>query len=77
MEQSINERWLQFAYLNAKGNVVKTALKIPFHADLKVDQEYSVNFLGQPINFTCVREETVSNNNDTVDKIYVVATNNQ
>ena len=77
MEQTINEAWLQFGYLNAKGNVVKTALKIPFHTQLKIDQEIPITILGKVYNFSCVREETVSNNSDTVDKIYVIATNHQ
>jgi hypothetical protein len=77
MDQSINEIWLQFGYLNAKGNVTKTALKIPFHTQLKVDQEIPISILDKVYNFSCVREETVSNNSDTVDKIYVIATNHQ
>lgn len=77
MEQSINERWLQFAFISSRGNINKTALKFPFHTDLKVDQEFNIEIFGQHYIFTCVREETVSNNSDTVDKIYVVATNNQ
>ncbi len=77
MEQSVNERWLQFGYINAKGNLTKTALKIPFHTDLRVDQEIKVEISGHNYTFTCVREETVSNNSDTVDKIYVLATNHQ
>jgi hypothetical protein len=47
MDQTINERWLQFGYLNAKGNVVKTALKIPFHTDLKVDGNVHVEIAGK------------------------------
>jgi hypothetical protein len=43
--QTINERWLQFAYLNSKGVVIKTALRFPFHTDLQVDQEFTVAFL--------------------------------
>ena len=74
---NINERWLQFGFINSKGNLNKTALKIPFHSDLAVDQEFTVNILGKDYSFTCVTEETVSNNSDTVDKVYVVATNNQ
>jgi hypothetical protein len=73
----VNERWLQFGYINSKGNLTKTALKVPFAFDLQVDQEISVNIAGQNYSFTCVREETISNNSDTVDKIYVIATNNQ
>jgi hypothetical protein len=73
----INERWLQFGYLNSKGNLAKTALKIPFHTELLIDQEIPINIAGQTYNFTCVREEIISNNSDTVDKIYVIATNNQ
>ncbi len=73
----INESWLQFGYLNAKGNVTKTALKIPFHTQLQIDQEIPISIVGQVYNFTCIREETISNNSDTVDKIYVIATNNQ
>ena len=75
MEQTVNERWLQFAYIGSKGNVTKTALKIPFHADLKVDQEFIVSIDDKPYTFTCVRKEEVSNQSDTVDIIYVVATN--
>jgi hypothetical protein len=77
VEPQVNERWLQFGFINAKGNVTRTALKIPFHANLYVDQEIPINILGQIYAFTCVREETVSNNSDTVDKVYVVATNHQ
>lgn len=77
MEQTINERWLQFAFISSRGNLNKTALKFPFHTDLQVDQEFNINILGKDYNFACVREETVSNNSDTVDKIYVIATNNQ
>jgi hypothetical protein len=32
MDQTINERWLQFAYFSTKGNkIYKTALRFPFH----------------------------------------------
>ena len=74
MDQLVNERWLQLAYLNAKGNVTKTALKFPFHTELKVDQEFTMDILGKPYTFVCVREEKVSNHGDTVDIIYVVVT---
>ena len=77
MEQQINERWLQFGYVNSKGNLVKTALKIPFHTDLRVDQEVHVEIAGQNYTFDCKREETVSNDSDTVDRIYVIATNHE
>ncbi|HLL74196.1 MAG TPA: hypothetical protein VK421_02950 [Pyrinomonadaceae bacterium] len=52
MEQVVNEKWLQFGYINAKGNVTKTALRIPFHANLYVDQEIPINILGQNYAFT-------------------------
>ncbi len=78
MEQTINERWIQFGYYSVKGDkIYKTALKFPFHTDLQIDQEFSINILGKDYRFTCIREETLSNSSDTVDKIYVVATNNQ
>lgn len=73
----INERWLQFGYINTKGNVTKAPFRIPFDRDLEIDTEYDVDLLGKQVTFTCVREETISNNNDTVDKVYVIATNNQ
>jgi hypothetical protein len=48
MDKPINERWIQFAYLNAKGNV-KTAFKFPFHTDLVVDQYFQITILGGPL----------------------------
>lgn len=75
---NVNERWLQFGYFSTKGNkVYKTALKIPFHTDLQIDQELDLQILGQPYTFTCVGEESKTNHDGTVDKIYIVATNNQ
>ena len=72
----INERWIQFAYFNTKGDkIYKTALKFPFHTDLQIDQEFQLNILGENYSFTCIREETISNSGETVDKVYVVATN--
>lgn len=74
----INERWLQFAYFSTKGDkIYKTALKFPFHTDLEIDQEFQLPILGQSYGFTCVAVETKSNQSDTVDKIYVIATTNQ
>lgn len=74
----INERWLQFGYFSTRGNkVYKTALKIPFHTDLRIDQELNIEILGQHYTFTCVGDEGKTNNDGTLDKIYVVATNNQ
>jgi len=70
----IGERWLQIGYLNKNGNLIKTPLKFPFHTDLSIDQELTFHILGKDYFFTCVRDETVSNNSDTVDKIYVVCT---
>jgi hypothetical protein len=77
MDQTINERWLQFAFINSKGNINKTALKIPFHAPLDVDDELPVLIGTLNYVFICVAKETKTNNNGTVDEIYVVATNNQ
>lgn len=76
MDQQVNERWLQFAFLNAKGKINKTALKFPFHAGLEVDQEFVINILDRPYTFVCVSKEKVSNHGDTVDMVYVVATPN-
>lgn len=78
MEKQINEKWLQFCYFSTKGNkIYKTALKFPFHAELTTDQEISINILGRDYNFTCVGDETKTNHDGTVDKIYLVATNYQ
>ena len=77
MDQQINERWLQFGYINAKGNLTKTALKIPFHMELAVDQEFPVIIMGKQYNFDCKSVEYKSNDNNTVDITYVVATNYQ
>ena len=74
MDQPVNERWLQLAYLNAKGNVTKTDLKFPIHTEPKVDQEFTVTILDTPYTFVGVREESVSNPSDTLDVIYVVVT---
>lgn len=72
----INERWLCFAYFSTKGNkIYKTALKFPFHTDLEVDKEYPIPILGETYLFTCVGEEIKSNNDGTIDKIYIIATN--
>lgn len=72
-----NERWLQFAYINAKGNINKTALKIPFHTDLEIDQEIDITILKNIYTFSCVGVDTKTNYDDTVDITYVIATNNQ
>jgi hypothetical protein len=77
MEKPTNEIWLQFAWVNSKGNVNKTPLKIPFHQELETDQEIPVSILGQTYNFFCVREEIETNHDGTVDKIFVIATNHQ
>lgn len=77
MDQTINERWLQFAYLNSKGNIVKTPLKFPFHIDLQVDQEFVFIIMDKSYTFHCREVAYRSNDNDTIDAIYVVATNNQ
>ncbi|HEX8196375.1 MAG TPA: hypothetical protein VF571_09320 [Pyrinomonadaceae bacterium] len=70
----INERFIQFAFINSKGNINKTALKLPFETDLQVDQDVDVNIEGYYYRFTCVAEETKTNNDGTVDKIYVIST---
>jgi hypothetical protein len=74
---TINERWLQFGYINAKGKPTKTALKIPFHIDLEIDQDFSVIILDKTYTFTCVSFEPLTNNDGTVDITYLVITNNQ
>ena len=73
MEQTINERWVQFAYLNAKGNITKTALKIRISRDIPFDTEFTIPVFGHEYIFSCIAEETKSNNDGTVDKIYVIA----
>src|ERR1051326_553627 len=40
------------AFLNSKGNVNKTALKIPFHTSLEMDQEIAFSIAGQNYTFT-------------------------
>ncbi len=75
MDKPINESWIQFAIINSKGNVAKTALKFPFHTRLDVDKEYSFEMCGRSYTFTCVAEETKTTNGEGVDKVYVVATN--
>jgi hypothetical protein len=77
MDQIVNERWLQFAFINSRGNTNKTALKFPFHMTLKVDQEVIIEISERNYIFTCVAKETKSNNDGTVDETYVVATNHQ
>jgi len=74
MDKPINESWLQFATIKAKGNVNKTALKFPFHTRLEVDKEYLFSLAGRDYIFTCVAEETKTTNGEGVDKVYVVAT---
>ena len=74
MDQPINEIWLQFAVINAKGNVNKTALKFPFHTQLEIDKEYQFNLAGKDYTFICVAEETKTTNGEGVDKVYVIAT---
>jgi hypothetical protein len=74
MDKPINERWIQFAFINAKGAVNKTALKFPFHTDLAIDQEVPMVIVGKTYEFTCVGEETKTNHGETVDKIYILAT---
>ena len=71
-------RWLQFAFINSKGNVNKTALKLPCAGSLEVDEEVIFAFgeIG-PYNFTCVAKEQKTNNDGTVDETYIIATNNQ
>lgn len=77
MEQTINEKWLQFAFINSRGKTNKTALKFPFHYSLTVDTDVPLVIGGQTYMFTCVARETLTNNDGTVDEIYVIATNNQ
>lgn len=77
MEQTINEKWLQFAFINSRGKINKTALKFPFHTSLEVDNELPLVIGGQTYMFVCVAMETQTNNDGTVDKIYVIATNHQ
>lgn len=77
MEKTINERWLQFAFINSKGNINKTALKFPFHTTINIDDEIPISIFSKTYMFTCVGEETKTNNDGTVDRIYLIATNNQ
>lgn len=75
MDQRINERWLQFAFLNAKGNINKTALKFPFHTSLEVNQEVPITIADKVYMFTCVDKQTPLNHGDgSIDEIYVLAT---
>jgi hypothetical protein len=71
---TINETWLQFATLNKNGNPKKTVFRFPFHTSLQIDQEFNVNILGHDYSFTCVGEEIKTNNDGTVDKVYIVST---
>jgi len=77
MERTLNERWLQFAFINSKGKTNKTALMIPFHASLIVDEELPFTIAGKKYTFTCTATEIKTNNDGTYDEIYVVGTNNQ
>ena len=40
MEQIINEKWLQFAFINSRGTIHKIPLKFPFHAQMEIDEEF-------------------------------------
>jgi hypothetical protein len=74
MQKTINERWVQLAYFSAKGDkIYKTAFKFQFHTDLEIDREYPIPLLGQTYLFTCVGQEYKTNNDDTVDVIYLVS----
>jgi hypothetical protein len=77
MDQPVNEKWLQFAFINSRGNLNKTAVKFPFHQALEIDKELPLVIGDRTYVFTCVAKETKSNNDGTVDEIYVVATNHQ
>lgn len=71
--QSINEKWIQFAYLNAKSNVSKTPLKLPFSQELEVDAELTLSISGANYTFNVVGKETKSNHDGKVDVIYAIA----
>lgn len=77
MELTLNEKWIQFAFINAKGKLNKTALKIPCLSALKLNEEYEMTFDSQRYTFSCENVEQVNNNDGTYDEVYVVATNNQ
>lgn len=73
----VNERWLQFGYINAKGNLTKVPFRIPFHTDLEIDQEIPLTIEGKNYVFTCASFQPVTNNDGTVDMTYILITNNQ
>lgn len=77
MELSLNERWIQFAFINIKGKLNKTALKLPCLSALELNEEYDMTFNGQRYTFTCENVERLNMNDGTYDEVYVVATNNQ
>lgn len=77
MGYEINERWLQFAFINLRGNLNKTALRFPFHTSLNIDDEIPVTIAEKAYVFTCVAKEAKSNNDGTIDETYVVITNHQ
>lgn len=76
MELSLNERWIQFAFINSKGKLNKTALKMPMLTDLELNKEYDFTFAGQQSTFTVEAKEFQNNNDGTYDVIYVIATTN-
>ncbi len=72
----INERWIQFAFINSRGKLNKTAFKMPFHVDLEIGKEFQINIYGKNYSFSCEAREEHNNNDETIDVVYVVATNN-
>lgn len=77
MEPKVNERYIQFAFINSRGNVNLSPIKLPFHQSLEVDQEVIVNIGMQNYFFSCVGINTKTNNDGTIDVVYVLATNHQ
>lgn len=73
MELSLNERWIQFAFINVKGKLNKTALKLPCLSALEMDKEYDMTLNGQRYIFNCENIERLNNHDGTYDEVYVVA----
>jgi hypothetical protein len=67
MDQTINERFIQFAGSKSGGS---QRLPIPF--ELTVDQDVDVTINHQVFIFNVVKQETFSNQDGTVNVVYLL-----
>lgn len=75
-ELTLNQRWIQFAFINSRGKLNKTALKLPSTRKLEINKEYEWIIADQKYAFSCEAIEQVNNNDSTYDEVYVVASPN-